>query len=83
MVSGWDLNRFTESLIQKSTKTVDEQEKQVVCDFVNQLCGADVGDVSVAEDQCECLIGAITVCIDLQHASSFYVFYIYYITLIV
>ena len=57
---------FTESLIEKcfdiSSRTVDSNGKQAVCQFINQLCGVDVGGISCSEDQCECLLGAITVC---------------------
>ena len=42
-------------------RTVDEQGKQALCDFLNQICGVNADDVSCAEGQCECLVGAITV----------------------
>ena len=57
---------FTEALIRQcfdiSMRTVDEQGKQVVCEFINEICGVNRDDVSGAEDQCECLIGAAIVC---------------------
>ena len=43
-------------------RTVDERGKQAICELVNQMCGVEVGEINGAEDQCECLIGAITVC---------------------
>ena len=56
---------FTESLIQKcfeiSIRAVDQRGKQLVSAFVNLICGVDSGDISRAEGQCECLLGAITV----------------------
>ena len=56
---------FTESLIRKcfevSRRTVDEERKQAICELMNEICKVDVGDVSEAANQCECLIGAITV----------------------
>ena len=62
---------FTESLIlqcfEVSRRTVDRKGKQATCDFLNQICGVDVGDVSCDDDQCECLIGAITVCLPFRY----------------
>ena len=43
--------------------TVDSNGKQLACEFVNRMCGVDEGDVSAPEGQCECLIGAIIVCL--------------------
>ena len=42
-------------------RTVDRKGKRVVCDFINQICGVEVGDASTIKGQCECLIGAIIV----------------------
>ena len=57
---------FTESLIQKCfdicLKTVDKKVRRTISLFVNQMCSVNVGDVSSAEGQCECLVGAVTVC---------------------
>ena len=36
--------------------------KGAISDFLNQICGVEVEDVSSADGQCECLIGAIVVC---------------------
>ena len=56
---------FTERVIRKcfdiSMRTVNRKGKQIACDFVNLICGVDVGDVSSVDGQCECLVGAITV----------------------
>ena len=58
---------FTESLIRQcfdvSMRTVNKKGKQAICEFINQMCGVNADDVSAAEDQCESLIGAVTVCI--------------------
>ena len=45
--------------------TVDKRGKRAISRFVNQICSVDV-DVSSAEGQCECLIGAIIVCLLFQ-----------------
>ena len=57
---------FTEAVIRKcfdiNMITTDRKGKRAISGFVNEICGVDVGNVSSADDQCECLIGAITVC---------------------
>ena len=56
---------FTESLIRKcfeiSMRTVDKKGKEAACDFINEICGVNLDDLNGAANQCECLIGAITV----------------------
>ena len=56
---------FTEAVIIKcfdiSMRTVDTSNKQVVCDFINVMCGANGSDVSNADGQCDSLLAAITV----------------------
>ena len=56
---------FTETTIRKSfdigMRVTDRKGKRAISEFVNQICGVDAGDVSCADGQCECLIGAITV----------------------
>ena len=58
-----------------SRRTVDRKGKRVICEFVNQVCGTEVGDVSVEDDQCESIIGAIIVCFlccnDISYLISF------------
>ena len=51
---------------------MDSKGKRATCDFVNLICGVDVGDVSMPEAQCECLIGAIIVCLYFDYNSKFY-----------
>ena len=41
---------------------MERKGKKAVCDFINEMCDVKVGGVSVADAQCECLLGAITVC---------------------
>ena len=57
---------FTESVIGKcfdvSRRTADRKQKRAISGFVSEMCGVDV-DVSCAVGQCECLLGAITVCL--------------------
>ena len=66
---------FTEELIMKcfniSMQTTDNKVKEAACEFVNQVCGANTDDVSGAEDQCECLVGCITVCFSFSLSSFF------------
>ena len=52
-------------------RQVTSTEKHVVCNFVNELCGSDVKDVSVAADQCECLVGAVIVCLHFKYNSNY------------
>ena len=40
---------------------VEKEGKEAACELINEICDVKVGDVSVAMDQCECLIGAVTV----------------------
>ena len=58
-----------------SLSTVDRKGKRAISRFVNEICGVDVGDVSSAEGQCECLIGAITVCLSFDYISCCYLIY--------
>ena len=64
---------FTESLIRNcfeiSEKATDTTGCAVACELINEMCGVNVDDVSCDEDQCECLIGAITVCIFSHYVS--------------
>ena len=55
-------------------RTVNKKLKQAACTLVNQMCGVDVAGVSGAEDQCECLIGAIIVCISIHYICFFSLF---------
>ena len=56
---------FTESLIRQcfevGMRAADIREKQIACALINQIYGVDVGSLSHAEDQSECLIGAVAV----------------------
>ena len=60
---------FTETLIKKcfdmSMRAVDRKGKRAISEFINQICSVGVGDVSSVKAQCECLIGAIIVCIKI------------------
>ena len=38
-----------------------ERKGKAACELINKMCEVSVDDVSGADDQCECLIGAITV----------------------
>ena len=44
-------------------RTVDKEGKKAACELINMMCGVDVRSVRGADDQCECLLGAVTVCI--------------------
>ena len=44
-------------------RTVDKKGKKAACELINEMCGVEVRSLSRADDQCECLLGAITVCI--------------------
>ena len=44
-----------------SMRTVDKKGKKAACGLLNEMCGVDVRSVNGADNQCECLIGAITV----------------------
>ena len=46
-----------------SMRTAERRGKQTACTLINQMCEVHVRGLSNAEDQCECLIGAIIVCI--------------------
>ena len=56
---------FTSSLIRQCfdicMKSLDSKGKRAASDFINLLCNVDADDVSGAEGQCECLVGAIVV----------------------
>ena len=56
---------FTEQVIRNcfeiSRRTIDAKGKRVVCEFVNLMCGVNGRDVSTIDEQCECLLEAITV----------------------
>ena len=65
-----------------SMRTTSSKGKRAICNFVNEVCGTDVGDVSVADDQCECLIGAILVCLYFYYSSTFYVILPFYIMIL-
>ena len=58
---------FTESLLRNcfdiSKRMADKKGKRIICEFVNQLCGTEVGDVARADSECECIVGAILVCL--------------------
>ena len=49
--------------------------KTAACDFMNEICEVKMGDLSVADDQCECLLGAITVCIFIDYRYLFSYFF--------
>ena len=56
-------------------RTSDKTGKEAACELLNEMCGVDVRSVSGAGDQCECLIGAITVCIFIDYIYVSYYFY--------
>ena len=55
-------------------RTVDKKGKEAACELMNEMCGVNVDDVSGTDNQCECLIGAVTVCvlIDYIYVFSYY-----------
>ena len=61
-------------------RTVDKKGKEAACDFINEICGVNVDDLNGAANQCECLIGAITVCIFINYI---YVFSFYFFLLLI
>ena len=42
---------------------MEREGQEAICELLNEMCGVNVRSVSRADDQCECLLGAITVCI--------------------
>ena len=55
-----------------SKGAAESKGKQAICAFINEMCGVNVDDVSYDDDQCECIIGAITVCIVIVYILSYF-----------
>ena len=54
-------------------RTVDKKGKKAVSELIKAMFGDEVGDISEADNQCGCLLVAITVWIFID-----YVFVLYY-----
>ena len=56
---------------------MERKGKEAACNLINEMCGGDSLDVSSAEGQCECLIGAITVWTFINYTSVFFFFSVF------